>query len=85
MIRAALEKVKGAGQASEEERLSERAVEHLEPTPADFEVRFDPCLSAEAVAETVGALGNYFRACGGAGLEFRFSKDQAEMPVRELA
>jgi hypothetical protein len=38
----------------------------------DFEIRFDPSLSKEQITATLNALADYFRACGGIGLNSDF-------------
>ncbi len=57
----------------------------LEPVAprADFEIDFHPELSPSQIAVAVRALGDWFRACGGAGLEFRFAEQYCSERVPE--
>lgn len=57
-------------------------LEPVEPR-ADFEIDFHPELSPAQIAVAVRALGDWFRACGGAGLEFRFAEQYCSERVPE--
>ena len=48
----------------------------------DFALRFDPALSPAQVKDTLVALADYFRACGGFGL--RIDPELQEVIVKEL-
>jgi hypothetical protein len=48
---------------------------------ADFSIAFDPSFSPDEVKGILTALADYYRACGGAGLELDF--DLQEASVRE--
>lgn len=63
------------------EHSADMAADH----PTDFEIRFDPRTPPEAVHDTVRAMGDFFRACGGSGLIFRFSEEEAEARVEEFS
>ena len=43
----------------------------------DFSIRFDPELSAEQIKAALTALADYYRACGGVGLEVEFEMEEA--------
>jgi hypothetical protein len=49
--------------------------------PETFEVKFSPGLSREQIATSLSALADYFRACGGIGLQSEF--DLEDMFVQE--
>jgi hypothetical protein len=51
---------------------------HLEH---DFSITFDPALSPERIKATLEALAEYFRACGGVGLDIEFELE--EILIRE--
>lgn len=44
-----------------------------------LKVIFDPVMTPEDIAITIKALGDYYRACGGAGLEWKFFTEEAEV------
>ena len=48
---------------------------------ADFSIQFDPSFSPDDVKAVLTALADYYRACGGAGLELDF--DLREASVKE--
>jgi len=54
-----------------QERQSERRTEE------DFTIAFAPELPPEQVSSTLGALANYYRACGGVGFRVEFEIEEA--------
>jgi len=47
-----------------------------------FEITFDHKLPAKTVAGVLTALANYYRACGGVGLEVEFDFEETSIPER---
>jgi hypothetical protein len=47
----------------------------------DFSITFDPTLSSERIKATLEALAEYYRACGGVGLDIEFELE--EILIRE--
>jgi hypothetical protein len=51
--------------------------------PDEFTITFAPELSAEQIKGTLEALADFYRACGGVGLEIDFELEK--VTLRELA
>jgi len=45
------------------------------PEP-DFSITFDPAVSPERIKATLEALADYYRACGGVGLDIEFELEE---------
>ncbi len=43
-----------------------------------FEISFDPSLTDDQIVETLSALADYYRACGGVGFEVDFAMGRLE-------
>jgi hypothetical protein len=57
-----------------------RSLDSVENQPSDqITISFAPELTPFQVTETLTALANYFRACGGAGMPAEFEFEQAEV------
>lgn len=53
--------------------------------PADFEVLFSPSFRPEDVRILLTALADYYRACGGVGLEIQFEFEDINVPEHSHA
>ena len=64
-----------------DEKLAYGSAQSLLTEGADFSIAFEPSFSPGEVKFLMTALADYYRACGGAGLELDF--DMQEAPARE--
>jgi Domain of unknown function (DUF4062) len=70
-----------------DEALQRMVALHLELPPEMFNMVFAPELSADQVKATLAALADYYRACGGVGLQmdFEIADVLVEEPIDVLA
>jgi len=64
-------------QSSQDYSLSNPTLSPQNDISADFTIVFDPQLSPEQIKGTLSALADYYRMCGGVGLEVEFELEEA--------